>query len=154
DFGLADRFDARLFEPSQRAGEWHMGVQYADGGRDEPMDRRVNAERGTLDLARAAQRAAVVTDLHQAAGGHLGPMQAKRDLQVAVFGTGYREGEVIEDSLAKPLPVRQAVRRREIDTRLPRHGIWRDIILPGRDQSHTRSSSKGCQTGAGLHLST
>jgi hypothetical protein len=57
DFGLADRFDARIFEAGQSAGERHVGVQDASGARDQPVDRRVDAEgRSLYSVAGAPNR--------------------------------------------------------------------------------------------------
>jgi hypothetical protein len=77
-------------------------------------------------------------------------MEAKRDLQIAVIGAWYGEGEVIEDPLTEPLPVGEAVRRREVDTRLPSCGIWGDAMRLSRYQPHDRSSSKRYTDWAGL----
>ena len=120
DFGLADRLDARLFETGQRGGEGHVGVQHAGSARDQPMDRRVDAKGRALDLARAAHQAAVVTHFDQTARRDLGPVQSKRDLQIAIVGARHREGKVIEDHLAETLSIRKSMRCREVDARLPR----------------------------------
>jgi hypothetical protein len=46
-------------------------------------------------------------------------MHAERDLVVAVAATRHREGQVIEDAFTETLVEGEAMRRREIDPRLP-----------------------------------
>jgi hypothetical protein len=74
----------------------------------------------TLDLAGAAHQAAVIAHFDQTARGDLGPVQSKRDLQIAIVGAGHREGEVVEDPLAETLSIGKPMRCGEVDARLPR----------------------------------
>lgn len=122
---MADHLEARLFEAGQRADERHVGVQYAGSARDQPMYRRVDAKRRALDVAAAAQQAAVVIDLQQAARGDLAPVQPERDLEMSIVGAGYGKGEMVEDAFAETLPVREPMCRREIDA--PCHAAMFDM---------------------------
>jgi len=107
----------------------------------------MDANGRSLDLAGAAQQAAVVIDLHQTAGGDLGPVKAKRDPEITVTGAGYGKSERIDDSLAEPLPIREAMRGREIDPLPPRYRVRRASFRRGRYQSHYRSLAKECGRG-------
>ena len=129
ELGLADRQDARVLEPRQRAGERHVGVEHRRGVRQQAMDRRMDAVAGALDVALAGLALAVVADLHEAARRHLGPVQAERDLVVAVVGAGHAEREVIEDPLVEAVHHGEPVRGREIDPRLPLRRADVDISL-------------------------
>ena len=59
------------------------------------------------------------TDLHERAGGHLRPVLAERDLQVAVPAPRHGQGEVVEDPLVEAVHLGEPVGRRQIDARLP-----------------------------------
>ncbi len=63
-------------------------------------------------------------------------MQAERDLVVAVVPARHGEGEVVEDALAEAVPDGEAMRRREIDARLPLRLISGAPIALGFDQLH------------------
>jgi hypothetical protein len=65
-------------------------------------------------------------------------VRAERDLKIAVVAAGHDEGQVVEDAFVEALPVGQAMRRGEIDARLPlligaiRPRCRRNRILHGR----------------------
>ncbi|MDA9537107.1 hypothetical protein ACM41_12845 [Bradyrhizobium sp. CCBAU 21362] len=79
DLRLPDRLNTRITETGERTGIGHVGVEH--GGRlwIESMDRRVDAERGALNVTLTAQNLAVITHFHKRGGGDLGPMQLERD---------------------------------------------------------------------------
>src|SRR4029077_12699799 len=131
DFGLPDRQDALVFEPRQRAGERHVGGKHRAAVLRQAMDRGVDAIAGTLDLALAGKARAVVTDFHEAARRHLGPIEAERDLVVAVVRARHPEGQVIEDALVEAVHHAQPVRGREIDAGLPARGFEVYALVDG-----------------------
>src|SRR5439155_14561217 len=92
-----------------------------------------------LDLALAAQHRAVIADLHQNARRDLRPMQAERDLVVAIVPARHGQGEVVEDALAEAMADREAMRRREVDPRLPFRGIDGAPLTLPFNQSHLGS---------------
>ena len=100
------------------------------------VDRRVDAVRRTLDLPFSGQLGAVVADFHQAAGGHFGPVQAERNLVVAVVRAGHAEGEVVENPLIQAMHHREAMRGGEVHPRLPAHGFDIEILGLQRFQRH------------------
>ena len=122
EFGLADRQDALVLQPRQGAAEGHVGVQHGVAVRHQPVDRRVDAVGGTFDHALAGEQRAIVADFHEAARGHLGPVQAERDLVVAVVVARHARGEVVEDALVEAVHHGHAMRGRQIDARLPLRG--------------------------------
>ena len=88
--------------------------------RQRLVDRRVDAVAGALDIAGAALHLAVVdADLHEGRGLHLRPVQAERDLVVAVGLARHRQRQVIEDALVEAVHDGDAVGGGEIDARLP-----------------------------------
>jgi len=99
----------------------------------------VDAERRALDFAASAQETAVVTNLHQTAGGDLRPMHAKRELQIPVALPWDSECQVIENAFAETLPIREAVRCGKIHPCLPHRGAWYEVRKLGRGQSHNSS---------------
>jgi hypothetical protein len=152
DLGLADLLDARVLQPGERAGERHVRVEY--GGRrlrQHLVDRRMDAIAGALDVAGAALDLAVVdADLHEGRGLHLRPVQAERDLVVAVGLAGDDEGEVVEDALVEPVLDGHAVGGGQIDAGLPLGGA---AVLAGDGgdfELHLHSSSTGALSGAKL----
>ena len=124
DFGLADRQDALVLQPRQRARERHVGVEHRAGVLREAMDRRVDAVAGALDVALAGEPLAVIADFHEAACRHLGPVEAERDLVVAVVRARHAEGQVIEDALVEARASRRAGARRR-DRRAPASARFR-----------------------------
>src|ERR1700730_6784747 len=106
------------------------------------MDRHVDAIAGLLDLALARLELAVVADFHEAARGHLGPVQAERDLVIAVVGAGDAQGEVVENALVEPVHHGEPVRGGEIDPRLP---LRRGYVDAGLDRFQKHGLSPvGC----------
>jgi hypothetical protein len=116
-----------------------MGVEDAGMLRHEAVDRRVDAEGRAFDLPLAAQHRAVIADFHQAARRHLRPVQAERDLIIAVVFAGHRQGEMVEDSLAETVRHGHPMRRRQIDPRLPFRCIDRAARAVRFHQSHLGS---------------
>src|SRR5579862_2931341 len=104
------------------------------------MDRRVDAEGRALDLARPAQDRAVIADLHQNTRRHLRPMETERDLVIAVVPARHGQGKMVEDALAEAVADGEAVRRREVDPRLPFRGIGGAALALLFDQSHYQLS--------------
>src|SRR6202790_4035256 len=85
--------------------------------------------------AAALDLAVVDANFHEGRGRHLGPVHSERDLVVAVAVARHDQGEVVEDALAEIVHVGEAMRRREIDPRLPFLGaaivkrLWRNPEL-------------------------
>ena len=129
ELGLADRENLRIFQPGERARKRHVGVKNRAGVGQQPMHRRVDAIAGLLDDPLAREQGAVVADLHEAARRHLGPVEPKRDLVVAVVPAGHPHRQVIEDSLVEAVHHGKAVGRGEIDPRLPLRQTDIDAVL-------------------------
>ncbi len=133
DLGLADLLDAGVFEPRQRAGVGHVGVEHRLRLRQRLVDRRVDAIAGALHLAFAALDLAIVdADFHEAGSRDLGPMRAERDLVVAIRAARHHEGQMVEDAFGKTLVEGQPVRGGEIDPRLPLLGAARSRALSAK----------------------
>ena len=79
----------------------------------------MDAISGAFDFALAAQAGAVVGHFHEAACGHFGPVQAERNLIVAVVVAGHAQGEMVENPFIQAMHDGQPVRGGQIDTRLP-----------------------------------
>ena len=157
DLGLADGQDARVLEPGERARVRHVGVHHAGRIRDQPVDGGVDAVARELHLALARVAGAVEADLHERGRGHLRPVQAERDLEVAVPLARHGEGEVVEDPLLEPVHDRDPVGRGEVDAGLPlglgvrglplRKGRYRHLefllrIVPGIHRGRTDASGR------------
>src|SRR6185437_11279869 len=84
----------------------------------------------------AAQHRAVIADLHQNAGGHLRPMEAKRDLVVAIVPARHGQREVVEDAFAEAMADGEAMGGGEIDPCLPLRFIGRAAVVLGFNQLH------------------
>jgi hypothetical protein len=108
-----------------------VGVEHRSGVLREAVDRRVDAIAGALDVAFAGEPPPVIAHFHQAARRHLGPIEAERDLIVAVIRARHAEGQVIEDAFVEPPHHADPVRCREIDPRLPARGLEVDALLDG-----------------------
>src|SRR5205085_11437374 len=93
---------------------------------------------GALDLALAREPRAVIADFHEAARRHLAPVQAERDLVVAVVRAGDAEGQVVEDAFVETVHHGQAMGGREIDPRLRPRGLEVDAVFD-RFLQHGRS---------------
>src|SRR5262249_24609198 len=75
---------------------------------------------GALPVAGAALHLAVINaDLHEGAGAHFRPVQAERDLIVAVGLAGDRQREVVEDTFVEAMHHGKPVGGGKIDARLP-----------------------------------
>jgi hypothetical protein len=95
-------------------------VEHGLGMRQRLVDRRVDAEAGALDIARAAFDEAVVdADFHEARRRHLRPMHAEGNLVVAVAAAGHDQGQVVEDAFGEAVHMGQPMGGCEIDPRLP-----------------------------------
>src|SRR4029077_4155766 len=62
-------------------------------------------------------------DLHQDTRRHLRPVQTERDLVIAIVLIWHGQGKMVEDALAEAVADGEAMRRCEIDPRLPLRGI-------------------------------
>src|SRR5438067_1033714 len=95
------------------------------------MDRRMDAIAGALDIALAGKPRAVIADFHEAACGHLGPIEAERDLVVAVARAGHAERQVIENAFVEAMHHAEPMRGREIDAGLPARGFEIYALVDG-----------------------
>ena len=139
ELGLADGEDARVLEPGEGARVRHVGVHHAGRVRDQPVDGGVDAVARELHLALARVAGPVEPDLHERGSGHLRPVQAERDLEVAVLLARHGEGEVVEDPLLEAVHHGEPVGRGEVDAGLPlglgvpglalRQGGYRHLML-------------------------
>src|SRR5438477_7854867 len=145
DLGLAERGEARLSKAGERGGKRHMSVQDAGLLRVELVDRGVDAKGGAFDLAFATQDLAVIADLHQAARGHLRPMQPERDLVITVALARHGQRKMVEDAFAQAVRHGEAMRRREIDPRVPLRRI--DFVARAArfHQSHPGPLLRNCR---------
>ena len=134
EFGLADRLDLLVFEPGQRGGEGHVGVEHRLGLGDVLVDRGVDAEGGIFDDALAGQDVTLPAHFHEATCVHLGPMGAERDLIIAVSRAGHAGSQVVEDAFRKPLAETQPVGRGQVHPFVPllfldRLGLYADDMV-------------------------
>ena len=104
--------------------------------RHQPMDRGMDAKRRSLDFALAGQDAAVISHFHEAAGGDLGPMQAERNLIIAVVAGGNRQRQMVENAFVEAVLDGEPVRRGKIDPGLPAQGFGFEIIVSECHQAH------------------
>src|SRR5258706_9819340 len=117
--GLADRLDLRVLEPRERRSVRHVRMHHADCFRNQPVDRRMDAISRALGFALTLQDLAGVADLEKATRGNFRPVQAERDLQVAIAPARDRARQVIENSFGESVVVRDAMRGGEIHTHAP-----------------------------------
>src|SRR5436305_2601415 len=108
-----------------------MGMEDGAGLLRQLMDRRMDAIAGALDLAFAGEPRAIVSDFHEAARRHLGPVEPERNLVVAIVGAGDPECQMVEDALMKVVHHAEPMRGGEIDARLPARGFEVYALLDG-----------------------
>ncbi len=71
-------------------------------------------------------------------------MEAKGNLVIPIIGARHAKGEVVENALVKPVDHRQAMRRSQINARLPSYVFDRLSFLRG-DEIHSVPPSVGSE---------